>query len=411
MRIHRVKSNENFSAFLQQEAGYHTWHGYDYIEPSFVAEISQLQADFLSKATTELYAMCIAAVNKVITENRYKEFGIGALQAEHIRKSWQREQDKQDGTSRDPELYGRFDFCWNGTENLKFYEINADTPTTVYECAVVQWLIIQDLKRRKEIPENASQLNTLEQKVIAQMAHFKQYAQTRGITRLHFASMTDWKEDLTTTSYLEELAKTAGWETKFVDVGLIGANEDVSSADFGNLYDADNVKIDALYKLIPWEHMYESPYVQYIANDKIYFIEPPWKAILSNKMLSVILWEMYPNHPYLLPTYTSAESFHGTYVEKPIFGRISAGIKIVQNNIVTGSKRVDPTEPSGPYSRYPKIYQELCALPEMPGLPNWRYLTGMWVVGDGTVAGMDIRIDQTLITGAGTVKFLPHFVA
>ena len=33
------------------------------------------------------------------------------------------------------------------------------------------------------------------------------------------------------------------------------------------------------------------------------WIEPPWKAILSNKGILPLLWEMFPDHPNLLPAY------------------------------------------------------------------------------------------------------------
>ena len=33
------------------------------------------------------------------------------------------------------------------------------------------------------------------------------------------------------------------------------------------------------------------------------WIEPPWKAILSNKGILPLLWEMFPKHPNLLPAY------------------------------------------------------------------------------------------------------------
>jgi len=33
------------------------------------------------------------------------------------------------------------------------------------------------------------------------------------------------------------------------------------------------------------------------------WIEPPWKAVLSNKGILPLLWEMFPGHPNLLPAY------------------------------------------------------------------------------------------------------------
>jgi glutathionylspermidine synthase len=40
------------------------------------------------------------------------------------------------------------------------------------------------------------------------------------------------------------------------------------------------------------------------------FIEPIWKLILGNKALLPLLWEMFPNHPNLLPAYQESPKIH-----------------------------------------------------------------------------------------------------
>jgi glutathionylspermidine synthase len=57
-----------------------------------------------------------------------------------------------------------------------------------------------------------------------------------------------------------------------------------------------------------------------------FFKEPIWKMLLSNKAILPILWELFPNHPNLLPAYfTEEEAKHHLsdvgYVKKPIFGK------------------------------------------------------------------------------------------
>ena len=52
------------------------------------------------------------------------------------------------------------------------------------------------------------------------------------------------------------------------------------------------------------------------------WIEPPWKAILSNKGILPLLWEMFPNHPNLLPAYfeddPKAATLGASFVRKPL---------------------------------------------------------------------------------------------
>ena len=44
----------------------------------------------------------------------------------------------------EPSLYGRFDFAYDGAGPAKLYEYNADTPTSIFETAVFQWLWLED---------------------------------------------------------------------------------------------------------------------------------------------------------------------------------------------------------------------------------------------------------------------------
>ena len=54
----------------------------------------------------------------------------------------------------------------------------------------------------------------------------------------------------------------------------------------------------------------------YILNETAHFFEPPWKMVLSNKGILPILWEMYPNHPNLLPSYFEEGKINGRYIRK-----------------------------------------------------------------------------------------------
>ena len=399
MKIYPVSPRKDFNQFLEK-TGY---HDVPYIESNYIAEISAEQAEILKSATREVYTMCLAAVGKVIEENRFKEFGIGELQAKHIRESWNRPL-WSDGSTRDPELMSRIDFCWDGDNNPKFYEINADTPGNFYECAVLQRTVKDDLVSRGELPEDMEQLNTLEEKTTERLSHIFNMASQKITDTLHLASNSN-ADDMLQVKYLETLAQKAGWKTEYLDASQIGACEDSSDENYGALFDAKDKRIDALYKFIPWELIHESGYAEYVARDEIMFLEPAWKALLSNKMLSVILWEMYPNHPYLLASYTTPDELGNSYVEKPIFGLGGAGIKIVKD----GKVIAEGHEKDGP--DVPKIYQEYHPLPEAPGLAGRHYQTGTWIVGNGDVAGMDVRIGNGMIMDCDKKsKFLPHVV-
>ena len=123
------------------------------------------------------------------------------------------------------------------------------------------------------------------------------------------------------------------------------------------------------------------------------WIEPIWKMMWSNKALLAVLWEMFPNHPNLLPAYFEP---HGTsYVKKPKLAREGANVSVVRD----GKSLV---ETAGDYGDEGYIYQELLDLPNFDG--NYPVL-GCWIV-DGEPAGMGIR-EGGLVTN-NTARFVPH---
>jgi glutathionylspermidine synthase len=119
--------------------------------------------------------------------------------------------------------------------------------------------------------------------------------------------------------------------------------------------------------------------------------------LLSNKALLAILWEMYPGHPNLLPTYLDGPrelALHG-YVAKPLLGREGAGISIVAPAIAPPSTLVTEAV----------CYQAFDPLPSFDGRHP---VLGTWVV-DGEPAGMGIRETTGLITDV-SATFVPHLI-
>ena len=91
------------------------------------------------------------------------------------------------------------------------------------------------------------------------------------------------------------------------------------------------------------------------------WIEPPWKAILSNKGILPLLWEMFPNHPNLLPAYfeddPNAARLGSSFVRKPLYSREGANVALVS----AGATLV---EQEGPYGAEGFIRQALGAAAE-----------------------------------------------
>ena len=132
----RARTVEPLSRAVLEKVGM-TWHtdsdGSSYIVEELV-EVSEAEAEAYYAAANALYDMCVEAAGEVIAERRYTELGIPSNIIELIEDSWERD---------DLHLYGRFDLA-GGLDGLpiKLIEFNADTPTSLFETAIVQWALL-----------------------------------------------------------------------------------------------------------------------------------------------------------------------------------------------------------------------------------------------------------------------------
>src|SRR5256885_12574493 len=95
----------------------------------------------------------------------------------------------------------------------------------------------------------------------------------------------------------------------------------------------DNSRIESAFNLYPWKWMFNDVFGAHLAKAPTRWIEPPWKAILSNKCILPLLWEMFPNHPNLLPAYfeddPNAARLGTSFVRKPLYSREGANVALV----------------------------------------------------------------------------------
>ncbi len=278
------------------------------LDESAYYEFTASQVDELEDATQTLNGMCLNLVDHAIRNNLLGSMGIPAQFHEYVKAAWQQ---------KEPTIYGRFDFSYDGKSEPKLLEFNADTPTALFEASVVQYYWLQDFDPSKD------QFNSIHEKLLSLFENTIK-RRVAGNT-LYFSSVKNTLEDYTTTEYMRDVAMQAGLQTEQLFVEDIGYDH-----DYGRFVDLADKEITYLFKLYPWEHMLTDPFAEFLSTTDIVLFEPPWKMILSNKAILPILWEMYPNHPNLLPSYFTAPNTLTTFVEKPFFSREGAGI-IVDN--------------------------------------------------------------------------------
>ncbi|XOV79401.1 MAG: glutathionylspermidine synthase family protein [Aestuariibacter sp.] len=364
---------------------FHTMYGQPYWDESAYYQFTLQQIEQqIEDPTADIHQMCLQVVDKVVQDEFWlKRFQIPELYWDLIYQSWQ---------AQEPSLYSRLDFALQGNAPAKLYENNADTPTSLYESGFWQWLWLEDLVDQHKVAKHADQFNSLQEKLIAQLARIGDFYQTAN---MHFACCQDTDEDRGTVQYLQDCAKEAGLHDHFCYIESLGI------ADTDYFTDTKDQPIEVIFKLYPWEFMFREEFGSYLTHSPSKWVEPPWKAILSNKALMPMLWEMFPNHPNLLPAFFEdqlAKADVGKLIKKPIFSREGANVSIIENGQET-------QKVPGPYGEEGFIYQAYYPLPQFGANHT---LIGSWLVNDEP-AGISVREDQSPIT-QDLSRYLPHII-
>ncbi len=332
--------------------------------------------------TAEIEAMCLELVGRAIDDETYlRRLKIPESFWPLIRDSWHHDE---------ASLYGRIDLSFDGRGPAKLLEYNADTPTSIFEAAVFQWTWLEQGIERHIVASGADQYNSLHERLIEAWKKFG------NGSRLHLAGTLGNAEDAGTLAYLEDTAIQAGLHTTLMDIEAIGWRET------GGFVDLDNREISLAFKLYPWEWMFHDAFGEKLKEASTCWIEPPWKAILSNKGMLPLLWEMFPGHPNLLPAFfegdPKAVCLGSSFVRKPLLSREGANVVLIRDGVMLA-------EQNGPYGAEGYIRQ---ALAPLPNFSDQYPVLGSWLI-DHVPCGLSIREDENPITGNNS-RFLPHAI-
>ncbi len=347
---------------------FHTLEG-PYWDEGVCYRFTPQEIDELEAATHDLHQLCLELVDQVIRRDLFAPLGISAEYQALCTHSWEQQE---------PSLYGRFDLIYDGVHPPKMLEYNADTPTSLLEASVVQWLWLEDTH------PTADQFNSIHEQLLATFHGLDLSPDT-----LYFASVSESPEDLGTVEYLRDVAIQAGFQTQHLYIDQLGWQSETQE-----FVDLNNHPIRTLFKLYPWEWLIQEEFGPLLAQAQLRLIEPAWKMILSNKGILPLLWELFPGHPQLLPA--AFEPLDLPYVQKPLFSREGANIRLVTQQ--------GAYQTSGPYGQGGFVYQKYQAPPNFDG----HYpVIGSWIIGNQP-AGMGIREDHNPVT-SNTSRFIPHF--
>jgi len=375
-----------------EELGF-TWHtdsdGSNYIADELVM-ISQAEAEAYYQAANEVYDMYIKAAEYVIENNMFFELGIPFNLVDIIKKSWENDVHWH--------IYGRFDFA-GGIDGkpIKLIEFNADTPTALFETAILQWAMLEYNNLNEDaqfnnvyeaIVENFKRLITL----FDDPSDFEQYYEGWKIL---FSSIEGNDEEEATTRLLQQMASDAGFATEFEFLHNV-------KFDSEGIYDINENPFEYWFKLYPWEDIaveegeLATTLTQIVQNQKAIILNPAYTLLFQSKGMLEVLYKLFPDSPYLLQT--SFEPLSTKQVAKPLFGREGENIAILDQDQTVIEQR------EGDYGNYKKIYQEYVEFPK--DAKGRSYQAGVFFAYEG--CGVGFRRGGEILDNMS--KFVGHII-
>ena len=377
-----------------EELGF-SWHtdtdGTKYVSNALV-KISQDEAEAYYTATNEIYDMYVEAAEYVIENDLFFDLGIPFNLVESIKKSWENDVHWH--------IYGRFDLAGGlDAQDIKLIEFNADTPTSLFETALLQWALLKhnNMDESKQFNNVYEAITNNFKRLITLFEDTDSFDEKYDGWKILFSSISGNDEEEATTRLLQQMATDAGFNTAFEYLENTHFDED-------GIYDADENSYEYWFKLYPWEDIaIDEPELattlsNIMQNQKAIILNPAYTLLFQSKGMLKILSDLFPDSPYLLKT--SFEPLKGIkQVQKAVFGREGANTKIINAD----STIIEQTD--GPYDNYKKIYQEYVDFPkDKDGL---KYQAGVFFAYEA--CGMSFRKGSEIMDNMS--KFVGHIIS
>jgi len=389
----KLQKIEPLSSEYLESLGF-VWHT-DLDESPYISDelvvLNQAEAEAYYEATNTLYDMYTEAAEHVVENNLFHEIGIPFNLVDTIKESWENDVHWH--------LYGRFDLA-GGVDGkpIKLLEFNADTPTALFETAIVQWAMLKQNNLEESSQFNATYEALLDnfKRLVTLQEDVSNFEEHYDGWNFLFTSIKGNAEEENTVRLLQHIATEAGYSTDFayIDEVEFDANE-------GIFYNDTNYEL--WFKLIPWEDiaLEESDLAMLLSNiiknQKAIIFNPAYTLLFQSKGLLKILWDLYPNHPLLLES--SFEPLEGQkQVKKPIFGREGGNVSILDENALE-LESVD-----GDYANHKMIYQAYTEL--ATDTQENSYQAGVFYAYEA--CGLGFRKGGKILDNAS--KFVGHIV-
>ena len=268
---------------------------------------------------------------------------------------------------REPHLYGRMDLAYDGHGPAKLYELNYDTPTSLYEPRTSSGNGWKSRSRRGELPAGADQYNRIQEclcEAFATCAH-ERIATPRALRR--GARFGRGPGTVRTCATARE---QAGIDTR--DCRDRGHRPQPRRLVHRRRRQRDPHAVQAVSAGVHDARVRRRT----CARSSLQLIEPAWKAVLSNKGVLPLLWERHAAIPNLL-----AAEFDDRRADarRGLGAQAAASRARAPTSRLHRRRRPAHCATDGPYDDGPAIRQAYHPLPAFDG----HYpLVGSWVVAD-----------------------------
>jgi glutathionylspermidine synthase len=331
-----------------------SWHT-DSDESKYVSDqlvnVTPQEAEAYYEAVNELYDMYATGAQHVIDNNLFFDLGIPFNLIDAIKKSWDNDVHWH--------LYGRFDLA-GGIDGkpIKLIEFNADTPTALFETAVLQWALLKsnNMDEDQQFNNIHEALSDNFRRLITLFDDPQTFEEHYDGWKILFSSMSGNAEEEQTVRLLQQMAIDAGFETGFEPLGGVKFDDE-------GIYDSNDEPYEYWFKLFPWEDIAIdevelcTQLSTIMKNQKAIILNPAYTLLFQSKGMMKILCDLFPDSPYLLKT--SFEPLKNTkQVEKRMFGREGANVRILD----ASGAIIEAND--GPYDTFKPIYQEYIEYPK-----------------------------------------------
>jgi glutathionylspermidine amidase/synthetase len=352
--------------------------------------MSETARDELEHATNELHAMFLHATDYVLQDDELlARFNLPPAIWPRLHQSWD--------NRRNEVITGRFDFSMSA-RGMKVYEYNCDSASCHMEAGRVQGRWAEHM----ECDDGEDAGETLFDDLVAAWRH-------RPIDDVVHVMLDRDAEETYHALYMTRAMQRAGLRCKVLH-GMDG----LAWREDGEIADADGDRIRWVWKTWAWETALDQiraeceddaerlatyepgvpragapRLVDVLLRPGVMVFEPLWTLIPSNKAILPVLWQLFPNHPYLLESSFSLEDSlrERGYVSKPIAGRCGHNITIVDQH------GAEPVETGGRFHKQDQMYQELWPLPLIDG----DFVQVCTFTAGGAYSASCVRIDASPI--------------